>query len=251
MFDASIFSVLSGVVLLANLVAVPKIINLTSKASAPGERTVLLASVLMNSIFLSVVAVAVGCYMAPRVGLSSRFLEALVHLDAPHIALLRLLGPASISGVLVMMSMLIIQSVLVRHCFTLPDDLPIPVWARILKESVIEQIIYRWGLIALITLMLTTEFSVDDDVAVMVAIIISALGSAVSHIHDLSRRNFYPLSRSVIPNFGADFWGAIICGWLYVHYGITAAILCHALAVLIAQPLFDVIRFLFPEGVRS
>jgi hypothetical protein len=250
MFNASIFSVLSGVVLFANLVAVPKIINFTVQASAPGERSVLLASVLMNSIFLSVVAVAVGCYMAPRVGLSSYFLEALVHLDAPHIVLLHLLGPASISGVLVVLGMLAIQSVLVRHCFALPDDLPIPVSTRILRESVVEQIIYRWGLIPLIIWMLTAEIGVNGGVAVRVAIIVSALGSAMSHIHDLSRRNFYPLNRSVTLNFCADFWGAIICGWLYVHYGITAAILCHAFAVLIAQPLFDVIRFVFPEDAR-
>lgn len=251
MFNVPVFLLLCALVVIANFIAIPKIIGLTAYRSGSEERKVLLVSTLTNSIFLSVGAVALGSYMAPRMNLSPRFLDALVHLDQPHLKLFHLLIPASVTSIVILVGMLLIQIVLVNRCLTLPSYYSLPISTRLLKEGFLEEIIYRWGLLPTVAGILNIEFLVDADTALLFAVLVCALGSSMLHISDLLRFSFRHLGSAVFSILAVNCWGAIIYGWLFCRYGITAAIVCHGLVILVSSGANAFTRFAVLEDTNQ
>lgn len=243
MFNLSVFLLLFGLAIIANLIAIPKMVSLTNAHITGNERKILMISSLSNNLLLSIGAAAVGSYMAPRVSISSPLLESLVTLDQPHAILLQLLPPISLNSVYALLGILLIQVFLMNRCFTLPNHFHIPTSVRVLKEGVIEEIIFRWGLLPLTARILWVEFSVNQETAILIAIFLSALGSSISHISDLYRLNFQRLPLAILSVTLVNFWGGIVYGWLLCKYGLATAILCHSVVILISSITYEVMCF--------
>lgn len=243
MFNVHVFLLLTIIAVIANIIAIPKLVKLANPTSRGHNRSILLLSTLTNSLLLSIGAAAVGSYMAPRVGLSSPFFESLVSLDQPHLKLLQLLPSASLNSIYALLGILLIQVFLVNRSFTLPEQFHPSICTRILKEGVLEEIIYRWCLMSLVARILFVEFSVEHDSAIFIAIVVSALGSAASHISDLYRYTFHRIDLAIISIVLVNFWGGIIYGWLLCQYGLATAILCHSIVIFISSISHDFLRF--------
>lgn len=243
MFNVPVFLVLAGIAIVANLIATPKLVNVANPTITGVQYKTLLASALTNNLLLSIGAAAVGSYMAPRIGLSSPFFESLVNLDQPHLKFLQILPSASISSIYALLGILLIQIFLMNHSLTLPNQFQPSISVKVLKEGVIEEIVYRWGLMSLVARILFAEFSVDRNSAILIAIVVSALGSAASHISDLYRYNLHRMDLAIFSVISINFWGAIIYGWLLCQYGLGTAILCHSIVICVSSLSHNVLQF--------
>jgi hypothetical protein len=244
MFDLPLFIIMCVIAVAANAVAIPKLVAYSSyfnREHAPGIARL---SALTKAILLSVLACAVGAFAAPRGGLSAPFMQSILHLNNPHAALWSQLWPALISSFYVLLGLILLQITFVRHHISAARYYSMPLSAKILLEGVVEEFIYRWGLMSVIARILQVEFIEDPNTAMILAILLAAVGSSLSHISDLSRLNFDRISMALLAVMLINFWAALCYGWLFWKYGLTAAILCHATVVCASVATYKLRYFL-------
>ena len=243
MFNVSIFALLTAIAVIANVVAAPGLVRVANPTLPRDRYRIYLAYHLTNNILLSIGAAAVGAYMAPLAGISSPFFESLVKFDQPHVELLSILPLVAIGSIYVLGGVLLIKIFLSSRSVTSPDQ-PYPsIPMKILKEGIIEEIIYRWGLMSLVASILFKAFSIEHDAAIFIAILISALASAASHISDLYRCRILRLDLAIFSIISINFWSAAIYGWLFCQYGLATAIICHSMVIFVSSISHSVMRF--------
>lgn len=249
MFDVPVFGIMCAVVVAANVIAIPKVIAYSDLYRNARAERISVLSAMTQGILLSVGACAIGSFTAPRAGLGTPFLEAIIQLDQPHIALWSQLWPAIVSSLYVMLGLIILQLAFVRRHVSTSAYYSTPLSAKILLEGVVEEVIYRWGVMSVIVRILNVEFLADTNAAMMMAILLAAVASSLSRISDLSRLNFDRISMALLAVLLVNFWGALCYGWLFWRHGLTAAILCHVLVVTASVMIYRVKDFLaFPEA---
>lgn len=105
--------------------------------------------------------------------------------------------------------------------------------ARVLYGGVIEEIIFRWGLMSLfITLM--SFFHDVTQVIVTLAIFLSSILFAITHFLGVKgmKKSNWLYSYAVLGNL----WVGIFCGWQFWSNGLIAAIIVHMLFHLLLYP---------------
>lgn len=186
-----------------------------------------LGSTLQSCVMLTV-ALCVGAYLAPKVGLRAPLLMAWAERKPLAQAAKPVLVPGLVGGVLGTM-------VLLLYAMTAPPELkvdtPLPVLARVLYGGVTEELLMRWGFLTLVAWILWRLFqrsaAKPSAIVIVVAIIATGLMFGAGHL---------PAAAHLVPNLtpgvivsimlgNAAF--SLIAGWLYWKVGLEAAIIAH------------------------
>jgi membrane protease YdiL (CAAX protease family) len=110
-------------------------------------------------------------------------------------------------------------------------------WARILQGGIVEEVQFRWGLMALIAAPGLLILGADSSVAIALAILLSAFLFAAFHLvgarqlglgREAAERNLIIVDNMLI---------GVVFGWLFWRYGLVSAMICHGLLHAAWHPL--------------
>jgi hypothetical protein len=252
MFNWPLFLVLVLVCVPGVLVTIPNAIQVTVAAAGslpagrtlPSRRTILVAS-LVQTMLLVVLAAAAGTALAPRVGLAAPFFEALVSGGLVWDAFVSQAFPAlplGVGGALILVAAYYLyfrprlDERTLRHMEGLRMSLG--VWARLLYGGIVEEVMFRWGVMTLLVWIGSLLFGSPTPAVVWTVIVISGVLFGLGHVP-----SYRAAGCQVTPMFLAtaivlNLWATLLCGWLFWQYGLLAAMLAHMLYHLVWLP-FD------------
>lgn len=197
---------------------------------------------LINPVILLTLCTALGCWLAPKVGLDAPVVRALAERQPAWPALrpllVAMLLPALIVGAVVAAILLGYGRLSAPWFASAPHaDLPMPLITKLLYGGVVEELITRWGLMALFVWAawkLARSPATIPPWVYLVGASIAALLFAAGHL---------PLLFAVMPHPPGSLIAAVIVGnavpgllfaWLFRRYGLEAAMLAHALSHLLS-----------------
>jgi len=101
---------------------------------------------------------------------------------------------------------------------------------RVLYGGIVEELIFRWGLMSFLVWGVNTWFRVNDsDLVYWFAIIVSSLLFALIHLPG-AKQTVNKLTPALLTYvIGANVFIGICCGWLFWKSGFLSAIICHML----------------------
>lgn len=235
MFDIQVFIVLLGIAVIANVVAAPKLIDFSTFYNNFRQLKMFRIAAVTQSLLISLVACLAGAYAAPRIGINTPFFSAIAELSIKDLSavLSTQIMPALLLCVPVSLGAALLYSVFPRYR-TIFQYFSMPLGVRVMHEGIVEEIVFRWGLLTIVAYIVNIKFIADRDTAIWVAICVSALASSLVHISDLvsftPKNIFGKLTALMLVNF----WSALWYGWLLFQYGLMAAIVCHAAVAVIS-----------------
>lgn len=212
-------------VIAVNLMLLPAM--LAGKALPVPMWVTQLASTLQLCVMLTV-ALCVGAFLAPKVGLRTPLLTAWASRTPLAQAGKTLVVPGLVGGMLGAAIILLLAQ------FTPPEmktDVQIPALVRVLYGGVTEELLMRWGFMSLVAWVLWRLFqrsAAKPSAAVIVsAIILAALLFGASHLPAaaLLVKQLTPGVIAWVITGNAAF--SLIAGWLYWKVGLEAAIIAH------------------------
>ncbi len=186
-----------------------------------------LGSTLQSCVML-IIAICVGAFLAPNVGLRAPLLMAWAERKPLAQAARPLLVPGLVGGILGA------GMILLAAAFTPPElkvDAQFPALPRLLYGGVTEELLMRWGFLTLVAWILWRVFqrkSAKPASAVIVAaIILTALMFGAGHLPAaaLLVKQLTPSVIAWIIMGNAAF--SLVAGWLYWKVGLEAAIIAH------------------------
>lgn len=212
-------------VIAVNLMIVPTM--LAGKALSVPMWIAQLASTLQSCVMLAI-ALCVGAFLAPKVGLRTPLLTAWASHTPLANAAKPLVVPGLAGGALGAALILLIAQ------FTPPEmktDVQIPALARVLYGGITEELLMRWGFMTLVAWVLWRLIQrgvAKPSGAVMIAaIILAALMFGAMHLPAaaLLVKQLTPgvIAWVMLGNAAVSF----IAGWLYWKVGLEAAIVAH------------------------
>ncbi|MBW4472314.1 MAG: CPBP family intramembrane metalloprotease [Stenomitos rutilans HA7619-LM2] len=199
---------------------------------------------LISPTFLLSIAVLIGVNLAPKVGLSAPFAEAIAQGTAQKFLLLKpqimpgLIGGA-IGGVVISAWSFLWWSSLPLDFLAKGEALSetTPLLTRILYGGITEEIMVRWGFMTLLVWglwrMLQKGCEAPQPAYVILAIVVSALIFGLGHLplaFALTAQATMPLILYVV--IGNSFFG-FIAGYLYWQKGLESAIVAHMLTHIV------------------
>lgn len=253
MFNCLVFLVLVLVSVPGLLVAIPNLMRRLEKTAVdrlpPGKslppRAVIIAVTVGQSLLFVAAASAVGTALAPRVGLAAPFFEVLVSggpvLDALAAQLLPALALGA-GGALVIVAAyyLFFRPRLDRQTVQSMEALrmDLGLWARLLYGGIVEEVLFRWGVMTLLAWAASGLFDGSGPAAMWSAIVVSGVLFGIGHLpsYRLAGCQVTPLFLGLM--IVLNLWATLICGWLFWQYGLLAAIIAHMLYHLVWMP-FD------------
>lgn len=253
MFNWPLFLCLVLVSVPGLAVAIPTLMRRLEKTAAerlPSDRPlppmpVIVAASMAQSLLFVSVAAAVGALLAPRVGLSAPFFEALVSGESVWAALAPQIVPALVLGVggalaIVAAYYLFFRPRLDPQTVHAMEALrmELGLWARLLYGGVVEEVLFRWGVLTLLAWIGAALFGGLTPAVMWSAIILSGVLFGLGHLpsYRLAGCQVTPLFLSLM--IVLNLWATLICGWLFWQYGLLAAMVAHMLYHLVWLP-FD------------
>ena len=201
---------------------------------------VLLLSGLQTAVLLAL-AVAIGVWLAPRVGLQAPVLSAWLGGGPVGPALRAVVAPGVIGGVAGAAWLWALAQVAPQALQPSDPASAVPLVVKLLYGGITEELLVRWGVM---TLLLWLGWRVvqrgqgqPGKGLVAVAVLLSALLFALGHLpaaQALAGALTMPVVVFVL--VGNTAFG-LVAGWLYARHGLEAAILAHVLAHLLSSPL--------------
>ncbi len=174
------------------------------------------------------IAICVGAFLAPKVGLRAPLLMAWAERKPLAQAGKPLLLPGLVGGILGAVASLLVLN-------TAPPEMKVemqlPVLARLLYGGITEELLMRWGFMTLVAWIIWRLFqrrAAKPSASVIVAAIFaSALMFAIGHLPAaaLMVAKLTPGVIAWILLGNAAF--SIVAGWLYWKFGLEAAIIAH------------------------
>jgi hypothetical protein len=212
-------------IIIVNLMIVPAL--LAGKSLPVPMWVAQLGSTLQGCIFLGI-AVCIGAFLAPKVGLRAPVLMAWAERKPLGEAAKVVLVPGLAGGVLG-------AAVTLLSAMSAPPELkvenPIPALARVLYGGVTEELLMRWGFMTLVAWVLWRLFQrragKPSAVVIVSAIVAAGLMFGAAHLPAaaLLVANLTPGVIVFIVAGNAAF--SLIAGWLYWKAGLEAAIIAH------------------------
>lgn len=201
---------------------------------------VVLLSGLQTSVLLAL-AVAVGVWLAPRVGLRAPTVSSWLA-GQPIFPLLRAQALPGMLGGLAGAAWLWALSQVAPAALQPSDPASaMPLVVKLLYGGITEELLVRWGVMTLLLWLcwrvLQRGQGQPGRGLVAVAVLLSALLFALGHLpaaQALAGALTVPVVVFVL--VGNTAFG-LVAGWLYVRHGLEAAILAHVLAHLLSYPL--------------
>lgn len=240
------------ILLAAGLVAV------TSLALAPLEQSrppglaiddaAFRALALINPAVLTIAAIAIGCWLAPKVALDAPIASALAERRPVGPVLRRQIGPAVIAGVAVAV-ILVCYGWGSRDWFAnapAAASFQPPLVSKLFYGGIAEELLLRWGMMTLLVWFawkLSASRQPVPSWCYWAGAGIAALVFAIGHL---------PLLYTLIPEPPAPLIGAVmtgnaipgvIFGWLYWRYGLETAMIAHASSHAIATAAGALVGF--------
>jgi hypothetical protein len=249
-FNTRLFFILwiAGVVgvasfLLVDLNAMLKSVPFPAGTEVPDFTfTLKLLSLIQPSVLLAI-AVFVGVRLAPKVGLSSPFAEAIANNGDKKTALISQILPG-IAGGFIGGAALILAGFAARQFLATEitermsqfgQFLPLP--TRLLYGGVVEELLLRWGVMTFLVWALLRVFQkgkAEPNASVFVfAILFSSLLFAIGHLpiaYLLVPERTLALTMFVI--IGNSLFG-LVAGFLYWKKGLESAMIAHAITHLV------------------
>ncbi|MFS0862455.1 CPBP family intramembrane glutamic endopeptidase [Fredinandcohnia sp. 179-A 10B2 NHS] len=109
--------------------------------------------------------------------------------------------------------------------------------ARIFYGGVIEEIIFRLGIMGFIIWLGSMILSTNNNILIWVAILISSILFALAHVPGISSMGLKKTPAIMIYALGGNIWVGIWCGLAFLQAGIFAAIVVHILFHLLWYPI--------------
>ena len=212
-------------------------------------RPVLIAVTLAQSLLLVTIAAAVGTLLSPKVGLAAPFFEALVSGRPLWEALAPQLLPALALGVggalaIVAAYYFFFRPRLDRKTVRCMEALRMDLgpWARLLYGGIVEEVLFRWGVLTLLAWIGATLFGGLTPALMWTAIVVSGVLFGLGHMpsYRLAGCQVTPLFLTLM--IVLNLWATLICGWLFWQVGLLAAMIAHMLYHLVWLP-FDLYVF--------
>lgn len=216
----------------ASLLLVP----LETLGPSPISPLELRALAALQAGIMTLVAVAIGAWAAPRVGLRPPVIEALGNKEGWRKNLRRQLLASVTAGIVVGVGLIGIG-----QANLLPDtplsrfELPLP--TRILYGGIVEELLMRWGLMSLlvwIAVRMSGKAGSPPDWTYWTGAAFAALIFAAGHLPILFVLFPNPPIAIVVAIIVGNFLPGLLFGWLYWRKGLEAAMIAHALAHLVA-----------------
>jgi hypothetical protein len=253
MFNWLLFLILVVVSVPGLLVAIPSLmrrLETTAVDRLPPDkplppRPVIIAATLAQSLLLVSVATAAGTALAPRVGLSAPFFEALVAGQPLWPALRPQLLPALVLGVggalaIVAAYYLYFRPRLDGQTVRSMEELRMALGpaARLLYGGVVEEVLFRWGVITLLAWLGSLFVGGPTPALLWTVIVVSGVLFGLGHLpsYRLAGCQVTPMLLGLM--IVLNLWATLICGWLFWQYGLLAAMIAHMLYHLVWLP-FD------------
>ncbi len=260
MFNWQLFLCLVLVCVPGLVVAIPNLLRrleataadrLASDRLLPPRPVIVAASMAQSLLFVSVAA-AVGTLLAPRIGLSAPFFEALVSGQSLWAVLAPQIVPALVLGVGGALAIVAAYYLLFRprldeqtvHAMeALRKELGL--WARLLYGGIVEEVLFRWGVLTLLAWIGAALFGGPMPAVMWAVIVLSGVLFGLGHLpsYRLAGCQVTPLFLSLM--IILNLWATLICGWLFWQYGLLAAMIAHMLYHLVWLP-FDLHFFKKP-----
>lgn len=207
----------------------------TGNAQLPSLATIRLIQIVQTSVMLTL-AVAVGCWAAPRLGLHAPLIADWVEGRSmsivPNSILLSSLLIGLLGGFLATIISLLAQPYL-PTALTNPNSAANtqPMLVRFLYGGILEEILLRWGLMSGIAWVLWRLVQGGDGVpsgmVMWIAIVSAALLFGVGHLPVAFSLTASPTPFLLVYIVGLNALLALFFGWLYWHKGLEAAMIAH------------------------
>jgi membrane protease YdiL (CAAX protease family) len=212
---------------------------------------------LIQPMVLVSVAVLIGIWLAPKVGLSAPLAEAVAgNGQQPGRVLQRQIVPALIGGLAggvgIVLNWFLFKPFLPPHFVARSEDLNklLPLPTRLLYGGITEELLLRWGLMTLLVWAAWRLFQRGRGQVhsgyFIAAIVISAIIFGLGHL---------PVAFLLVPNanaalviyvISANFIFGVIAGFLYWKKGLESAIIAHMMVhVVMLTAIWSMGRWLF------
>ncbi len=221
--------------------------TLISGAALPAPIWVMRLGILIQPAILLGIALMVGFALAPKLGLRAPAVAAFACGEQIWPILRHQLLPASLVAAVVAGILLMFHEMIVPQIAQLanPDSasllkIGMPPVTRLLYGGIAEEVMTRWGLVSLFGWIIWRLAGKPDTIGIAtlaMAVTLSALLFALGHV---------PLLYAIIGSPPLELLGAVIVGnalpglmfgWLFVKYGLEAAMIGHMGAHALAMAL--------------
>lgn len=205
---------------------------------------------LAQSGLLVAIAVTVGLFTAPKVGLAAPVATAIVTRQPWWPILRRQVGPASVGallGALVLFVYGLLQPLLMPEVLTAAEGMELPLLMRVLYGGITEEILLRWGVMSLFVWLIWRVGQRGQGTVrpalVWSGNILAAVLFGIGHLPALAALGVTFTVPMVLAVVVGNALAGIIFGRLYWRKGLEAAILAHAgthvVTVLVSLPLLN------------
>lgn len=207
----------------------------TGNSQLPSLATIRLIQIVQTSVMLTL-AVAVGCWAAPRLGLNAPLIAAWAEGRSMSGLLSSILMSSlligTLGGILASAISLLAQPYL-PTALTDPNSAANtqPLLVRFLYGGILEEILLRWGLMSgiawVLWRLLQGGVGVPSSTVMWIAILGAALLFGLGHLPVAFSLAAAPTPFLLIYIVGLNALLALLFGWLYWQKGLEAAMLAH------------------------
>jgi hypothetical protein len=194
------------------------------------------ALAMINPLVLTALAVALGCWAAPRVGLDAPLLRALAE-RRPAGAIARRQAPAALAAGIVCALVLLAYGAISAPWLegTMVTAFRLPLATKLLYGGIVEELLMRWGVMSLFVWLgwkaLGSRATVPA-AAYVAGIAVAAALFAAGHLPALFALVPAPPTQLIVAVVVANAVPGLLLGVLFWRRGLEAAIAAHALAHL-------------------
>ncbi len=206
----------------------PEIQELVNERFSPAQIKLV---ILINPLFLLIIAVAVGTLLYQKVNLRVPVIEKWVGINNEPVDYIEILKSGAIggivSGLIVVLVVLLFKPFMATEYEQLTQALQPTLAARFLYGGITEEIYLRFGLMTLFVWIISKVLKVNRPVAYWIGIVLAAIIFAVGHFpvvfNTIEDPSIILLTYVLIGNSV----GGLVFGWLYWKKGLESAFVAH------------------------
>jgi membrane protease YdiL (CAAX protease family) len=252
MFDWRLMLLLVAVCLPGIGLAIPRSLQVMEKKLAQlrseGRKIppdgVIVALQAAQSVLLVLGVSALGIFLSRSTGLGAPFFSALITgsgvgetLESQVLAALG--AGAGGATVFLLLYYLVFRRILDDETVSSMEALRsrLGLAGRMLYGGIVEELLIRWGLMNLLVWLFARIFGEITTGVMWAALITSGLLFGAGHLPAYLQAGCRKTPAFYTSMFALNLWGSVIFGWLFMRYGLLAAMIAHAVFHLMWYPL--------------
>ncbi|GIN62587.1 membrane protein [Robertmurraya siralis] len=197
---------------------------------------------VLQTIVIVILSVAAGIYFGGKVGLTDPFLESLSRGRFDLTNLVQQAGIGTAAGIICALVWVVSYYSFIRPRIDTVSVLAseqarhqLGLAARITSGGIMEEIIFRWGLLSL-TMWAILLLTPSHNIAFWISIITTGILFGLAHLPGNIEKGCIPSPFLIASMVLGNLWVSLICGYLFWQYGLIAAIIVHVLFHVIWYP---------------